>query len=98
MRFVVRNTGERAGSDVPQVYLGPPENPPVPMAVRQLVGFRRVTLAPGEAQEVTVRIDGRALSYWSVEDHAWVKATGRRPLYVGASSRDLRLQTEIDVR
>ncbi|WP_397546196.1 glycoside hydrolase family 3 protein [Rhodothermus marinus] len=98
VRFVVRNTGERAGSDAPQVYMGPPENPPVPMAVRQLVGFRRVTLAPGEAQEVTVRIDGRALSYWSVEDHAWVKATGRRPLYVGASSRDLRLQTEIDVR
>ncbi len=38
----------------------------------------------GEAQEVTVRIDGRALSYWSVEDHAGVKATGRRPLSVGA--------------
>jgi len=98
VRFVVRNTGDRPGSDVPQVYLGSPENPPVPMAPRQLVGFQRVTLNPGEAKAVAIRVDSRALSYWSVADRAWVKATGRRPLYVGASSRELRLETTIDVR
>lgn len=98
VRFVVRNTGNRAGSDVPQIYLGPPENPPVSMAVRQLVGFQRVTLAPNASKEVVLRVDSRALSYWSVEAHAWVKAMGRRPLYVGASSRDLRLQTTINVQ
>ncbi len=98
VRFFVRNTGDRPGSEVSQVYLGPPEHPPVPMAPLHLAGFQRVTLAPGEAKEVSMRIDSRALSYWSVTDHAWVKATGRRPVYVGASSRDLRLQTTIEVR
>lgn len=96
--FRVRNTGHVAGSEVAQIYIGPPDDPPVNMAPRQLVGFQRVTLEPGEEREVTIHMDRRALLYWSVAGHDWAIAPGRRPVYVGSSSRDIRLQGEITVK
>jgi len=95
--FRVRNTGRVSGDEVPQVYLGPPSNAAVPMAPKQLVGFARITLAPGEQRSVTVHVDARQLSYWSVEAAAWVRATGERTAFVGASSRDIRLQMPIGI-
>ncbi|MFQ6672403.1 MAG: fibronectin type III-like domain-contianing protein [Candidatus Tectimicrobiota bacterium] len=79
------------------MYLGPPSDPDVPMAPKQLVGFERMTLEPGEQREVAVHIDARQLSYWSVEAAAWVRGTGERTVSVGASSRDIRLQVPIEI-
>ncbi|MGB9486810.1 MAG: glycoside hydrolase family 3 C-terminal domain-containing protein [Terriglobia bacterium] len=90
--FTVRNTGPRAGTEVPQAYVGPVENPPVPMAPRSLVGFRRITLASGRSASVTVHVDPRQLCYWSADTHGWTTARGSRKIFVGASSRDIRLQ------
>jgi beta-glucosidase len=89
--FTVRNPGPRPGAEVAQVYLGPAEGAPVAMAPKSLAGFRRVELGPGRRAAVTVRIDARQLAYWSVERHDWVRAAGGRAVYVGASSRDVRL-------
>jgi beta-glucosidase len=89
--FTLRNAGRVRGSEVPQVYLGPPEHSPVPMPPRSLAAFRRVELDAGASCKVTVQIGTRALSYWSPERHDWVLAKGARPIYVGASSRDIRL-------
>jgi beta-glucosidase len=90
--FSVRNTGERAGAEVAQVYVGPPRQPPVPMARWSLAGFRRVTLRPGQSARVAVTIPRRALSYWSTAAQAWTVAAGVRPIQVGSSSRDARLR------
>lgn len=95
--LAVRNTGRRAGVDVPQVYLGPPPSPAVPMAPKALVAFQRVTLAPGAQTTVRMHIDRRALSYWSTATHEWTVAPGRRAVMAGASSRDIRLTTSIDI-
>lgn len=97
VRVRVRNTGERAGTAVPQVYVGPPTDPPVPMAPKELGGFDRVRLDPGEERVVTLPIDRRAYSYWSVDHDEWRVAAGVRPVYVGASSREIRLEGELDV-
>jgi beta-glucosidase len=95
--FRVRNAGSMPGVEVPQVYLGSPGETDVPMAPRQLVGFDRITLERGERREVTIHIDARQLSHWSIEAHGWVRSTGERTVYVGTSSRDIRLEAPIEV-
>jgi beta-glucosidase len=83
--FTLRNTGLRKGAEVPQVYVGP----------KSLVGFQRIELEPGKSTTVSIHVDARGLSYWSTDKHDWVEPPGARSVYVGASSRDIRLQGEI---
>jgi beta-glucosidase len=90
--FTLRNAGSRKGTEVAQVYLGPPAIPPVPMAPQSLAGFQRIELGPGQTRRVTIHIDARELSYWSADKHAWVIAGSDRPVHVGSSSRDIRLE------
>lgn len=92
VRFRVSNPGQRVMDAVPQLYLGPASEVSVFMAPRQLADFERHTLQPGETREVTLRLDERALSYWSEEAGGWQPAAGERELMVGASSRDIRLR------
>ena len=91
--FNVKNSGSVKGAEVPQVYVGSPASPPVPMAVRALAGFERVSLDPGETKHVIIEVAPRAFQFWSVADHTWRTAWGDRQIAVGASSRDLRLTT-----
>ena len=91
VRFTVTNTGQRAGADVPQVYVGAPGDAPVPMALATLAGFQRVELAPGEARQLVVTVPRRQMSFWNSETRAWQFVPGQRAIHVGASSRDFRL-------
>lgn len=95
VEFTVRNTGSRTGTDVPQVYLGPSSSS-IPMPPKALAGFTRVSLAPGGAKTVRIQVPARQLAYWSVEDRDWATPAGPRPVYVGASSRDIRLTGELN--
>ena len=93
----VKNVGARASDEVVQVYLGAPEKPPagVDFAVRALADFERITLRPGEAKRVQLHVAPDRLRSWSNADSAWhVFASGRK-VYVGASSRDLRLELRL---
>jgi beta-glucosidase len=90
--FTVRNVGKARGSEVAQVYLGAPPQSPVPMPPRALVAFERLDLDPGASRTLTLRIPGRAFSYWSSERHSWVAIPAARPVWVGSSSRDLVLR------
>ena len=91
--FKLQNIGSVVGDEVPQVYLGEPITNPVPMPVKLLAAFDRITLNPGEIKSVTLHVGIRELSYWSVVTHDWALAVNSRPLYVGSSSRDIRMQT-----
>jgi beta-glucosidase len=93
--FTLRNRGSRRGVEVAQVYVGPPAGPPVPMVPQSLAGFQRIELEPGQTKSVTIHIDARGLSFWSIGKHDWVIAVGSRPVYVGSSSRDIQLQGTI---
>ena len=92
----VTNTGQRAGKEVVQLYVTDPDSS-VARPPRELKGFAKTaTLAPGEGQTVTFRLQSRDLSYWSVRQHRWVLEGGTFRLGVAASSRDLRLTTTIE--
>ncbi|KAI1082746.1 glycosyl hydrolase family 3 N terminal domain-containing protein [Whalleya microplaca] len=86
--IVIENTGNVAGSEVAQLYLGiPVEDTPA----RQLRGFEKVPLQPGERKTVTFALTRRDLSYWDVVAQNWRVPEGEFKVFVGASSRDLRL-------
>ncbi|KAI0010234.1 glycoside hydrolase family 3 protein [Xylariaceae sp. FL0662B] len=88
----IKNTGSVAGAEVAQLYLGIPNSPP-----KQLRGFEKIPLAPGESGEVVFELSRRDLSIWDVVSQKWVVQRGNYPVYVGASSRDIRLTGSIDI-
>jgi beta-glucosidase len=96
--FRVTNTGQRAGSDVAQLYLGfPPiaEGSEPPM---QLKGFEKVMLKPGESKTVALKLDRRSFSYWSEKSHAWQVANGDFQVMVGDSSANTPLKGSLEIR
>jgi beta-glucosidase len=89
VRVTVTNTGERAGAEVVQVYVGDPAAQ-VLRPERELKAFAKVELAPGEARELTFDLTARDLAYWHPVLRRWVVEGGEFVVSVGASSRDLR--------
>jgi beta-glucosidase len=87
--FTLKNTGDRAGAEVAQLYLGFPasaEEPP-----RQLKGFSKVLLAAGASMQITIPLTPREMSIWDVGSHGWQVVNGEFTAWVGSSSRDTRL-------
>ncbi|HEX3986446.1 MAG TPA: glycoside hydrolase family 3 C-terminal domain-containing protein [Acidobacteriaceae bacterium] len=94
----VTNTGQRAGAEVAQVYIAfPPiaegNEPPL-----QLAAFSKVMLAPGQSKKVTLTLEPRSFSYWSVAHHAWQVQPGQYTIETGSSSADLPLHATIMMR
>jgi beta-glucosidase len=87
----VKNVGSRAGTEVVQLYLRDAESS-VDRPEKELKGFRRVFLKPGETRQVTFTIDRAAMSFFDPKQPAWVVEPGTFEVLVGASSRDIRLR------
>jgi beta-glucosidase len=90
--FDVTNTGAVAGATVPQVYVGSPADNYVNEPLHQLRGYRKVTLQPGGTAHVIIPLDPTSVEYWDTASSRWVPETGCHPVWVGGSSRDIRLQ------
>jgi beta-glucosidase len=84
----VANTGQRAGAEVVQVYVGDVEAS-VSRPLRELKGFAKVFLEPGETQQVSCQLDERAFAFWSARFQRWVVEPGEFMIAVGNSSRHL---------
>lgn len=82
------NTGNMTGEEIAQLYVGIPNAPE-----KQLRGFEKVRLAPGEQAEVAFELRERDLSIWDVVSQTWVIQPGEYQFYVGSSSRDIRWKT-----
>ena len=88
------NTGSVAGAEVAQLYVSDPSakaNRPE----RELKGFAKVRLAPGETRHVTLNLDARAFSYWDASAHKWTIDPGRFVIRVGDSSENTPLSAEL---
>ncbi|MBD7979746.1 glycoside hydrolase family 3 C-terminal domain-containing protein [Oerskovia merdavium] len=92
----VTNTGDVAGAEVVQVYVGDPQSA-VERPERELKAFGKVSLAPGGTRTLTFELDARDLSYWHPVLRRWVVEGGEFVVSVGASSRDLRGSATVTV-
>jgi beta-glucosidase len=92
--FDVTNTGSRAAAEVAQVYVGDPHNS-VPRPPRELKGFSKIELKPGETKRVSVPLDFRSLAYYDVQGHTWKADPGAFNIYVGRSDADIQLQGKL---
>jgi beta-glucosidase len=93
--FDVRNTGNVAGDEIAQVYVGE-ESAPLQRPVKELKGFRRVHLAQRQRTHISIPLDSRSFSYWDTTTHDWKRDTGGRfKVFVGDSSMDLPLESEL---
>jgi beta-glucosidase len=93
----VTNTGRRAGEEVVQLYVQHVASK-VPRPLIELRGYKRIALKPGETRAVALPLRAADLAYWDTTTHKWVVEAGTVRLRVGASSADLRLETDLQVR
>ncbi|MET0769322.1 MAG: glycoside hydrolase family 3 C-terminal domain-containing protein [Solirubrobacteraceae bacterium] len=95
-RLTVTNTGDRAGSDVVQLYVHDAESTAY-RPEHELRAFAKVHLEPGASEEVALALDRRAFAFWDPGHHAWVVEPGTFELRAGASARDIRATATVEV-
>ena len=94
--FNVKNTGKVAGKEVCQLYIRDLQ-PKVFKADKELKGFEKIFLKPGEEKKVTLEIDKRSFAFYNTKINDWTALNGKYEILVGASSRDIRLNLEVDM-
>ena len=94
--LTVTNTGSVAGTEIVQLYVAK-KNSELFRPAKELKGFARVTLAPGEKQRITITLDDKAFRFWNVQSNRWEIEGGEYELLVGASVEDIRLCEKITV-
>jgi beta-glucosidase len=95
--FDITNAGKRAGAEVAQLYIGKPSSSAVPEPPKELVGFQKVDLQPGQTRRVHLTLDARSFSHWDTATHSWKIAPGTYRILVGSSSRDIKLAGQVAV-
>lgn len=95
--LTVTNTGSVAGTEIVQLYVAK-KNRELFRPAKELKGFARVTLAPGEKQRITIMLDDKAFRFWNVKANRWEIEGGEYELLVGASVEDIRLCEKISVQ
>ncbi|MCH5198113.1 MAG: glycoside hydrolase family 3 C-terminal domain-containing protein [Oscillospiraceae bacterium] len=93
--FKIKNTGKAAGAEIAQLYVKDTEST-VFRPEKELKGFKKVFLEPGEEKEVSIQLDKRAFAYYNVNIHDWHVESGKFEIMIGASSRDIKLSAEIE--
>ena len=94
--LTVTNTGSVAGTEIVQLYVAK-KNSELFRPAKELKGFARVTLVPGEKQRITIMLDDKAFRFWNVKANRWEIEGGEYELLVGASVEDIRLCEKISV-
>jgi beta-glucosidase len=92
--FEIKNTGTREGADVAQIYVGDTQTK-VPRPLKELKGFAKVNLRPGETKKVSVLLDSRAFAYYDVAAKQWHAEPGAFDVLVGRSSQQIELQGKL---
>ncbi len=94
--FEIRNTGDRAGAEVAQLYVAA-KQPTVERPVRELKGFAKVFLLPGETKQASLNLDRRSFAYFDARAAQWKTDPGKYEISIGSSSRDLRIKKALEI-
>jgi beta-glucosidase len=96
--FTVTNTGKRPGGEVAQLYVAQ-QNPTISRPIRELKGFQKVFLQPGQSQKVIMQLNHRSFAYFNETTHKWTALAGKYGIFVGSSSQDsdLKLTGVVDL-
>ena len=94
--FDLQNTGQRAGSEIAQLYVHQVKSNVI-QPIKSLRGFQRITLDPGETKHLTMSLPISRLSYYDVDTHKFIVAPGTFKVMVGSSAEDIRLRTDLVV-
>ena len=94
--FTVKNTGNREGQEVAELYVHDVKSS-VPRPVKELKGFQKVDLKPGESKTIELKLSKKYFSFWNTKIHDWFAEKGKFVLNVGSSSNDIRLKKEIEL-
>ena len=89
------NTGRVAGAEVAQLYVQDLDCS-VQRPLKELKGFRKIHLDPGQIKTVTFTIDKNDLAFWDEDSRAWTAESGSFRIHVGNSSRDIKLTADFD--
>ena len=95
--FTLTNTGDREGAEVAQMYVGKADSV-VYRPAKELKGFAKVSLAPGESKQVRLPFDKRTFRYWNTKENKWVIEGGLWKIWVGGSIAELPLTGEVNVQ
>lgn len=94
--FAITNTGERAGAEIAQLYVGM-KSETIFRPDRELKGFTKVFLNPGESKDVEIMLDDKAFRYFNIKTNNWEIESGEYTLLVGANCMDIRLVDKLQV-
>ena len=97
VEFSVKNTGAVAGAEVAQLYVGAVK-PSVPRPGKELKGFAKVSLKPGESRVVRLRVAPQEFAYWDVASHTWKAEAGDYKLFVGGASNATPLESKLTLK
>ena len=96
LTFNVKNTGDMSGSEIAQIYVGH-KNSKIFRAKRELKGFEKIRLDPGESKRFTILLDERSFAYYNVKMGKFVVEPGEYAVQVGASIADIRLEKTVEI-
>ena len=93
----IKNTGKYAGSEVAQLFVHDIKAN-IDRPEKELKGFEKIYLKPGESKSVTMKLDTRAFSFYDVQSNMWVAEKGEFEILIGASSKDIRLKSRFELK
>ncbi len=92
--FTLENTGEMAGAEIAQLYIGMPDSG-IFRPKKELKGFKKLFLQPGEKRRIVITFDDKSFRYFNVKTNQWETETGIYEIMIGASSADIRLRATV---
>ena len=95
--FEVTNTGKRAGAEIAELYVGQ-ESPTIARPIKELKGFTKVFLQPGQSQTVTLDLNQRSFAYFNTSIEKWDAVPGTYNILVGGSSQDTPLKGQVSLK